>query len=315
MKTRTIVLVLSVALACVTVGGAWLSGAAIPPHQIGPNTANPAYIVVSTSTPVTFTSVIADSTLWRHDPLKVLLVRTEASGKPIDIVGRMLDNGRRADSKRNDHTYTIRVNLNEATVGPIYFRVAAKFREPLFHGKDDDDDWDRDLSALNDPRVKSNRRDRLSPLLRRLAGYTLSDPITLSVWDSLDVKDLGLAVAVPAQYVSVVVNDTDNKKINFYRGNDSSREASPLFFIHINPLPQNASLRSYVLSFGIDATVVEEVSIAGRQYLKWREDLGDGMLTISYSTIFSTTQVITLTLSSSFAANGDVENILKTLMF
>lgn len=160
----------------------WLGAQANQSARIGPNSADPAYIVVSTSTPVTFTSVISDAGLRKHDPKKVVLVRTDASGTPIDILGRMLDNGKRADAKRNDHTYTIRVTLNESTVGPIYFRVAAKFSDALPRfGKDEDEDWDRDLAGLNESLDRAHRHDRLPPLLRKLQGYTLSDPITVTV--------------------------------------------------------------------------------------------------------------------------------------
>jgi len=162
--------------------GVWLGAETIQSGKIGPNAADPTYIVVSTSTPVTFTSVISDSSLRKHDPLKVLIVRTDASGKPIDILGRMLDNGKRVDAKRNDHTYTVRATLNEPIVGPIYFKVAAKFSDALPRfGKDDDDDWDRDLVGLNDVRGRGNHRDRLPPLLRKLERYTFSDSITVTV--------------------------------------------------------------------------------------------------------------------------------------
>lgn len=149
--------------------------------SVGPNTASPAYIVVKTPTPVTFTSVIADSNLRKHDPKRVLLVRTDASGSVIDIVGRMNDRGRRADANRNDHTYTLLAVLNEPSVGTTQFRVAAKFRNGLLKGKDDDEDWDRLLAALNELKARMNRRERLLALLRRLQPYTLSDPVQVTI--------------------------------------------------------------------------------------------------------------------------------------
>jgi hypothetical protein len=175
--------VLVLALAAVFTGGVVsLAAQTNPVRQIGPNTATPAYIVVNTPTPVTFTSVIADSNLRKHDPKRVLLLRTDASGTPIDIVGRMRDNGKSSDPNRNDHSYTVQSTLNEPVVATVQFRVAAKFK-PLALGKDadGDDDWDGDLGALIRIKDKNQRRDQLTRLLRRLDRYTLSDPVQVTV--------------------------------------------------------------------------------------------------------------------------------------
>ncbi len=139
----------------------WLGAQSLQGGRIGPNSAAPAFISVNTPTVVTFTSVITDSNLRRHDPLRVLLIRTDASGNPIDIVARMLDNGRKGDATRKDRTYTTRVTINEATVGPVYFKIAARFNDaPRFTR--DNDDWDKDLGSLNDAR---NRRGLTLPPL------------------------------------------------------------------------------------------------------------------------------------------------------
>ena len=176
MNTRTLTGVGSIAVVALTVGAALLAARSGSMRQIGPNTASPAYIVVKTPTVVTFTSVIADSSLKKHDPKKVLLVRTDGAGTPTDILGRLNDRGKRADSSRNDHTYTIQVTLNEPAVGQLQFRIAAKFKDVLFKGNgNDDEDWDKDLAALNDVKARGNRRDRLPPLLRKLQHYALSD--------------------------------------------------------------------------------------------------------------------------------------------
>ena len=186
---------------------AWLGAQTAQGERIGPNSASPAYIVVNTSTPVTFTSVISDSNRRKHDPLKVLLVRTDESGKPIDVLGRMLDSGKRADAKRNDRTYTIRVTLNEPTVGPIYFKVAAKFKEPLVRpGKDDDEDWDRDLAGLNDGRDLGSRRDRLPSLLRKLQGYTLSDPLQFAAINPAGSTLVDVAASAPIIVLATIVD-------------------------------------------------------------------------------------------------------------
>ncbi len=170
----------------------WMGAQALQGGRIGPNSASPSYIVVNTGTEVTFTTVITDTNLRKHDPLKVLLVRTDAAGNPIDIVTRMLDNGRRADATRKDRTYTTRVTLNESTVGPVYFKVAARFNDaPRFTR--DSDDWDRDFLGLNDSRNRSRRQAVLALLLRRLQKYELSDSIVVTVDPFLLPPDPGEA--------------------------------------------------------------------------------------------------------------------------
>jgi hypothetical protein len=170
-------------LLLVATTGVWLLAAPTPSSgSIGPNSAAPSYIVVDTPTEVTFTSVITDSKQLTHHPNKVLLVRIDASGKPIDIVGRMRDNGKKGDAERKDFTFTLKTTLNEPTVGAIQFRLAAKFKQSWV-GKDPDgdDDWDGDLTALGVVKDKLQKRDRLTRLLKRLERYSLSQPITIIV--------------------------------------------------------------------------------------------------------------------------------------
>ncbi len=181
---KPLLIVLMLVIGMVT----WLGAQSLQGGRIGPNSAAPNFIVVKTPTAVTFTSVITDSNLRKHDPLRVLLIRTDASGNPIDIVGRMLDNGKKADATRKDRTYTTRVTLNEGTVGPIYFKIAARF-----NGGKDDDDWDRDLGSLNDFRNRGRRLSQLSLLLRRLQKYELSDAVVVAVDPVLLPPDPGEA--------------------------------------------------------------------------------------------------------------------------
>ena len=148
-------------------------------------TASPADVLVNASTSVLFTADISDSSFKRHDPLRVVLVRTDKDGNPIDIVGRMTESGKRFRSRRTDSVYSLRVNFNETTVGYQYFRVAGLFRtSPSFFfrsSRNADDDWDTDLRLLNDPRGRTTRHTRLPPLLRKFVGYELSDVFAVTV--------------------------------------------------------------------------------------------------------------------------------------
>jgi hypothetical protein len=61
---------------------------------------------------------------------------------------------------------------------------------------------------------------------------------------------------------------------------------------------------------------MQRVSIAGREYLKWREDLGDDMTTTAFTAFFSSDATITIsTMSSSFASSDDFVAILSSLQF
>jgi hypothetical protein len=139
--------------------------------------ATPAYIVVNTPTQVTFTATITDRQLKKRS---VLLIRLDQAGQPVDILGRMRDEGRNGDAQRNDNVYKLRTNFNEPNVGQLGFRVAARFKPGIWmEPEPDDDDWDRELAELeNDP---TPRRDRLARFLRKLGRYSLSEPFYVTV--------------------------------------------------------------------------------------------------------------------------------------
>jgi hypothetical protein len=73
--------------------------------------------------------------------------------------------------------------LNEASVGPVQFRVAAKFKQKVATGldPDGDDDWDGDLAGLKAVKDGDQKRDRLTRFLERLDRYTLSGPIQVTI--------------------------------------------------------------------------------------------------------------------------------------
>ena len=135
---------------------------------IGTTSVKPAYIVVKTRTPVVFTAQIADRRLNKRS---VVLVRLDAAGKPSDILGRLTDDGQNGDARGSDNIYSLRVTLNEAVVGTISFKVAARFSDDDSAG---DFDWDKALSLLSQVRDSPARRQQLLQLLLRVTRYTLS---------------------------------------------------------------------------------------------------------------------------------------------
>jgi hypothetical protein len=175
--------------------------------RIGPSSVDPAYIIVNTTTEVTFKTHIVDSKLTRLHRDKVFLVRTDATGKPVDIVGRMRDNGGKGGEGGRDAVFTLRTTLNERTVGPATFRVAARFAPTVKSAKDLDiaDEWDRELLLLSDAQRRSSRDADVSKLLQR---YRWSEILTLPVQIAPTYRDpetgLGFALPQALPHASVV---------------------------------------------------------------------------------------------------------------
>jgi hypothetical protein len=170
-----------VVVAIVSAGGVWLKA---QPRtitgQFDSVGADPAYIVVSTSTPVLFTAKITDRQLKKRS---VVLLRLDSAGKPSNILGRLRDDGRNGDIAAGDSIYSFRTALNEPTVGAVNFQIAARFKPGRWSEPEaDDDDWDRELTTLDQTgRDRPARQERLSGLIRRLSRYTLSSPIVVTV--------------------------------------------------------------------------------------------------------------------------------------
>ena len=117
---------------------AWLNAApfgrrvAMPPMAlqstgtptIGPVSAIPTLITVNTPTPMLVSTQITDSRLIIES---VNLLRINPSGNPT-VLGVMKDDGKNGDSAAGDKTFSLRVNLSEATPGQIGLQVSAAFR-------------------------------------------------------------------------------------------------------------------------------------------------------------------------------------------
>lgn len=178
-------------------------------------TADPAYIVVNTPNSVTFTVTIADSSVRRHDPKTVLLVRTDAAGNPVAIAGRMTDTGRKADATASDHIYTIRADLNESAVGTIPFKVAANFRTMSVQTRDRSSiDWDNELRRANDTTAPAAKAEQLSSLVRHLDGFSLSTAVWITVDPLRLPPDPGEA---GKQSVAGIDSDHDGLRDDFQR--------------------------------------------------------------------------------------------------
>lgn len=273
----------SVALAAFllfTVGGVWLSARGQQPAP-GPQ---PAFGSLGASppnfvfnTPTTVTFTILVDTPTLN-PTTVQLQRVDADGRVLAAIGRMFDNGQEGDVRPGDRVFTKRVALNEPAAGKAYFRVAAAFR--------------------------GNQQNAVSGL------------IAIDIWQRLQMVDLGFAVDVPSQFVTVR-SEGDANKLGFYIGQDVlGKRAAPVLIIAVAALPSTQTLRDFALSLGGNPSSIRETSFGPTRYLKWQEDLGDGMVTTFYSAVLSPRKVITIsTVSPAFAASDDLVAILTSLTF
>lgn len=179
-RTRLGVFVLAI-LTAVGAAGVWLyAQPRVATGTFGPTAANPAYIVVNTATPVVFTAQITDPQLKKRS---VVLVRLDDAGQPSDIVGRLRDDGKNGDTVAGDKTYSLRTNLNEPVVGPVNFKIAARFKPGRWQEPEaDDDDWDQELASVSAAeRDRPAERTKREKRLKRLARYSLSGSIVVTV--------------------------------------------------------------------------------------------------------------------------------------
>ncbi len=200
MKSRRITLAVAVTLAVSFVGGTWLlAQPRVGVGAFGPIAASPAYIVVNTATSVVFTVQITDPQLKKRS---VVLVRLDASGQPSDILGRLRDDGRNGDAIAGDSIYSARQSLNEAIVGTVSFKIAARFKPGRWSEPEaDDDDWDAELATTPSAgRDRPDERTKREKRLKKLARSTLSNPVSLNVWQAVPATSVGVDVAVPPHW-------------------------------------------------------------------------------------------------------------------
>lgn len=97
-------------------------------QTIGATAASPASIGVNTPTAIVFTAQIADPRVIAEG---VNLLKTDASGRTLAIVGRLRDDGTNGDAVAGDGTFSFGVSVQENTAGQIYYRVSAPFKGVL----------------------------------------------------------------------------------------------------------------------------------------------------------------------------------------
>ena len=115
------------ALALVAVAGGstvWLRAA----PSVGMASATPAYIVINTPTALLITVRITDASLL---PNGVNLLRTDANGKTIAILGVMHDDGINGDALPRDQVCSFCLTANEPAVGKTYYQASAAFKGVL----------------------------------------------------------------------------------------------------------------------------------------------------------------------------------------
>lgn len=124
MKKLLIVLAVLVVVGLSATAVVWTQSA----NTVGEVSVTPAFVVANEPSDVLFTARI-DSALVI--PTGVNLLKVDATGKTLAIAGTMRDNGTNGDALAGDKVFSLRVTLNEASVGDTYYRVSAAFRGTL----------------------------------------------------------------------------------------------------------------------------------------------------------------------------------------
>lgn len=138
-------------------------------------------------------------------------------------------------------------------------------------------------------------------------------PVEVNIWNFFQNDDLGFSLKLPSTYIVAPSTDPNWKEVAF---SETEKSIEPILRVNIIDLPEGVSLRDWVRSFGVSDANIEEVTLNGKQYLRWFESIGDGMGATSYSTLFGENKVITITTpSSSFASTPDFTDIVYSLNF
>jgi hypothetical protein len=164
MKTR-IIFAAATAVILAVVGVVVLRAA----PAIGEVKVTPTVVGVNTPTQVTVTAKISDPLLI---PTSVNLLRVDATGKTLAILGTMRDDGTGGDAVAKDNVFSYRLAVNEPSTGQVRLQVSAAFRG----------------------------------MLKRV----LSPPITVAVWLSQHSQTLSLGYMIPADWSTAPGDDTLN---------------------------------------------------------------------------------------------------------
>lgn len=233
----------------------------------------PAYIVVGTSTQVLFTAKVADRQLKKRS---VVLLRLDSAGKPSDLLGRLRDDGTNGDLKAGDDIYSIRVSLTETAVRPVPLAVAAWFKPGTWREPEaDDDDWDREFTALGKvTRDRPALRALVVALLRRLGRYTVSNPVVLPVWQRYVDAHLGLMLPSPPTW-RVQEDAQGNGVLKFSAEPYLSERDVQLV---VSRVSSNLDVPQWFESrYGAPFVSIPVQQIAGRDFFTWHEaGLNDG---------------------------------------
>ena len=117
--------ILSGLVLAVVVGAmVWLSAA----PSIGSLVANPSSVITNTPTPVLFTIQIADPSVI---PSGVNLLKVDANGRTLSVVGTMRDDGTTGDVVAGDHTFSFSASITQVTAASAYYRASAPFKGVL----------------------------------------------------------------------------------------------------------------------------------------------------------------------------------------
>jgi hypothetical protein len=141
-------------------------------------------------------------------------------------------------------------------------------------------------------------------------------PVTIDVWRAAVNENAGYSIAVPPNMIAVLSTDPASPELGLYASSAAlSTGILPLAVVRVDTLPDESTLRSWIMSFGLggDDKIVEVV-LGGRTYLRWIEDAGEHFATVSYSTLVDD-QIITFTSRSEEFGTGSVfMNLIGSLV-
>jgi len=97
-------------------------------RDLGPVYLAPAIVVAGTPRTVTASITLQDPALI---DVAINLIRIDSSGKPLNIIGALHDDGKDGDLTARDHVYSVTFSINEPASEKAYFKVSAAFTGQL----------------------------------------------------------------------------------------------------------------------------------------------------------------------------------------
>ncbi|MCI0619522.1 hypothetical protein L0Y40_00595 [Candidatus Wolfebacteria bacterium] len=135
------------------------------------------------------------------------------------------------------------------------------------------------------------------------------------VWPTAG-EEAGFTVSYPPELLAEEVVSGLERKVLFYDHEPSFGGEDALFFVHVNSLRGNATVRDWLLAQAVAEGDISEVVVGNHIYFRSTRALGDERSFVAYSAPYGASDVISVTLyEPSLEQTPEFQTILNSLDF